>query len=121
MQGRTEGLQMSKAREQANTFLALCEKMGFVAEVDVECNSLRVSKMCEPNNKEKYCEIDHQATVLLANVPWTGGSVWGTTGVGFDWGMEHGIVSLHQSGKGGRRFLKALRDTLSCACQGKNQ
>lgn len=104
---------MSKAKEQAQAFLAKAQQHGFT----VQCKGqtvVTIHKTFAPGDLHAFAEADMDAYTVLSYAPLKGGSVWGTDGgsVGGSVGLKNGHYTLNKSGDNGVRFTAALRKLL---------
>jgi hypothetical protein len=103
----------SKNDEQAEKFLSLASRYGFVVDAS-HTNVLRISKSFRPGDSDAFTGADMLGPAVLDEAPLRGGSVWGTDGgsIGGMVGMQNGRYVLNKSGDGAN-FMKALRKTIA--------
>lgn len=104
---------MSKSNEQAEKFLSLASREGFVVDAS-HPSVLRISKRFAPGDSRTFADADMTAYGILNEAPLRGGSVWGTDGgsVGGMVGLKSGKYVLNKSGTGAS-FMKALKNTIA--------
>lgn len=88
-------------------FRDACQREGYTYSYRNEVVTVNIK--FTPNDREAYCKADSTAYSLIALVPASGGSIWGTTsdGIGGAVGMKGGYYTLNKSGVK-KRFLAAL-------------
>lgn len=98
---------MSNTTELVTKFVAACAKEGF--SYSCKESIVTVYKSFAAGDKAAYCDADMVAGDLLALVPASGGSVWGTDGatIGGAVGLSGGYYCLNVSGVS-KRFTKEL-------------
>lgn len=95
------------AATQARSFAEACERDGF--SFSVRGDIVSVTKTFTPGDSDAYVACDGDGPCLLAMVPSSGGSTWGTDGgsVGGMVAIKNGRYRLNVSGVA-KRFVNAL-------------
>jgi hypothetical protein len=95
------------ARNVAEQFRNQAHAEGW--RIDVQGQTVSVTKHFTPGDKAAFCECDATAWGLLASLPGRGGSTWGTDGgsVGGHVALTHGRYELKRSCVG-KRVADAL-------------
>lgn len=93
--------------ETAAKFVASCRQLGF--SYSYRNSIVSVTRRFEPNDSTAYINAEGDANDLLALVPASGGSLWGTDSgsIGGAVGLAGGYCTLNQSGVQ-KRFIAAL-------------
>lgn len=91
--------------EKAAAFKAKCAELGFT--YSARDTVVSVSKRFTPGDVNAFNDVDGNAYLLLSMVPKSGGSTWGTDGIGAHVACERGVVVLNCSGVK-KRFTAAL-------------
>jgi len=99
---------MSKSKEAAKSFVEAVRSQGWDIERVGE-TIVTISKSIVPNDNQSFAQADSEYYFILAKVPASGGSMWGTDGggIGALSAMKSGRFVMNLSGVQSR-FIKAL-------------
>lgn len=103
---------MTKAKEQAITFVSSARKYGWNVE-RASGNIVTITKRFTPGNMEELTDCDMEYFSILCDAPLKGGSVWGTDcgGIGAMAALRDGNFRMNKSGSG-KRFLAEVEKLL---------